>query len=78
MLNKNEGLRSIKRVYNVLKEKPNDQEEESDDLFHNYAPTDYESLEFAPLVSCDVERIFSQYKTVLADNRRRFTVEHLK
>ena len=32
----------------------------------------------APVVSCDAERFFSQYKTVLAENRRRFDFDNLK
>jgi hypothetical protein len=29
-------------------------------------------------LSCDVERSFSSYKTILSDNRRRFSLEALK
>jgi hypothetical protein len=33
---------------------------------------------FVPLTSCDVERSFSIYKTILTDNRSSFTVENLE
>lgn len=33
---------------------------------------------YAPLTSCDVERSFSTYKSILADNRRSFKFDNLK
>ena len=33
---------------------------------------------YAPLVSADVERSFSMYKTLLADNRKSFTFANLQ
>lgn len=33
---------------------------------------------FAPLTSCDVERSFSVYKSILSDNRMRFTPENFE
>lgn len=38
----------------------------SEDLNLNYMTY----LKFAPITSVDVERLFSSYKTLLADNRR--------
>jgi hypothetical protein len=35
-------------------------------------------FKYAPVTSCDVERSFSSYKTILRDNRRRFSFETLK
>lgn len=32
---------------------------------------------YAPITSVDVERTFSMYKTLLADNRQRFQFENL-
>jgi hypothetical protein len=36
------------------------------------------SFKYAPIQSCDVERSFSMYKNVLADNRTNFTPENLE
>jgi hypothetical protein len=33
---------------------------------------------YSSLTSCDVERSFSQYKTILSDSRRSFSFENLK
>ena len=33
---------------------------------------------FAPLVSCEVERTFSKFKSIFKDNRKAFTFEKLK
>lgn len=41
-------------------------------------PGDLAVFEFAPLVSCDVERSFSRYKNILTDNRRKFVFENPK
>nr|CAD2165197.1 unnamed protein product [Meloidogyne enterolobii] len=35
-------------------------------------------FKYAPITSVDVERSFSVYKTILADNRTRFTPENLE
>ena len=49
-----------------------------DEIVSQLSLSDMRSLKFGPLVSCDVERVFSQYKTVLADNRRSFLFDYLK
>jgi hypothetical protein len=35
-------------------------------------------FKYAPWISCDVQRSFSQYKTILSDNHRSFSFENLK
>jgi hypothetical protein len=40
--------------------------------------SDMECYKYARLVSCDVERTFSQYKSFFRDNRHRFTMHNLK
>jgi hypothetical protein len=40
--------------------------------------SDIERYKYARLVSCDVERTFSQYKSFFRDNRHRFTMHNLK
>jgi hypothetical protein len=42
------------------------------------APNEIAAMKFAPLTSCDVERSFSIYKNILADNRTSFTPENLE
>jgi hypothetical protein len=39
---------------------------------------DLSSSKYAPIVSCDVERSFSKYKSMLLDNRKSFQFENLK
>lgn len=36
------------------------------------------SFRYAPITSCDVERSFSRYKSILRDNRRSFTIENFR
>ena len=50
---------------------------ENDDV-KQLSSSDLNALLYAPVVSCDAERIFSAYKTVLADNRRKYLFENLK
>ena len=42
----------------------------ADDLAH--------IMKFAPMTSVDVERSFSRYKTILADNRRKCLFDNIK
>lgn len=46
--------------------------------FKKMTPADLAIFAFAPIVSCEVERSFSIYKSILRDNRRSFKMEHLK
>lgn len=39
---------------------------------------DLAAFKYAPVTSCDVERSFSRYKTILSDNRRCLKMENLK
>jgi hypothetical protein len=39
---------------------------------------DIECYKYARLVSCDVERTFSRYKSFFRDNRHRYTIYNLK
>ena len=43
-----------------------------------FSPTDIEFFKYAPITSVDVERSFSIFKNLLADNRRSFTFENLR
>ena len=44
---------------------------------HNLDISDIVDLTSAPIVSCDVERIFSEPKNILADFRQNFKFENL-
>lgn len=44
----------------------------------NLTPSEMANLKFSPLTSCEVERTFSIYKTILSDNRASFTSENLE
>lgn len=48
------------------------------DQLKDMSPTELACFKYASLVSVDVERSFSIYKNMLADNRRRFTIENLR
>jgi hypothetical protein len=73
VLEKNHGLKQLSAVMNL-----NMDEIKKYDEFHDTTPTDLASFKFAPIVSCDVERSFSDYKNLLTDNRRSFSLDHLK
>uniref|UniRef100_A0A915ERU7 Uncharacterized protein n=1 Tax=Ditylenchus dipsaci TaxID=166011 RepID=A0A915ERU7_9BILA len=44
----------------------------------NMPPNQIASIKYAPMVSCGVERSFSVYKNILAENRTNFTPENLE
>ena len=46
--------------------------------FKKINPSDLTRLSTAPITSCEVERTFSVYKSILRDNRRSFQMESLK
>jgi hypothetical protein len=49
------------------------------DVFvEEYTAQDLTFFKFAPITSCEVERSFSIYKSILADNRKRFDFVNLK
>lgn len=72
-LNKNKGFKIISDISDIL----NGQgatNEIPDDLTAN----DLAFFKYSPITSVDVERSFSIYKNLLADNRRSFLFENLK
>ena len=75
MLNKNKNYPNLKSIDSILRGGSVDN---ADEFTKNLTPTEMNCFKYAPVVSCDVERIFSKYKTVLADNRRSFNFENLK
>lgn len=71
---KNKGLSKLKQISNIL-----DGEENKNigELLGELTCNDIVYFKYAPIVSVDVERSFSTYKTLLADNRRKFKFENL-
>lgn len=80
VISKNKGFATLKRLDALISGKAFKNEGNLDDIDHLkvLSAEEMASLKYAPVVSCDVERVFSQYKTVLADNRRSFNFENLK
>ena len=72
VLLKNAGLASLLEIANVL-----EGVSKSPITGYDFTPEEISLFVFAPVVSCDVERSFSQYKAVLRDNRKRLTFDHL-
>jgi hypothetical protein len=73
ILLKNEGLETLRLISAVL---TGDSKEPVPQF--EFTPEELALFQFAPVVSCDVERTFSQYKAVLRDNRQSFAFEHLR
>ena len=42
------------------------------------SPSEIAVFIYAPITSCDVERSFSVYKSMLTDNRKTFEFENLR
>ena len=76
VLHKNDGFQKLVKIVEILEGRANIENTFSGD--ENYSPADISAYNFAPIVSCDVERSFSRYKALLSDNRRSFTFENLK
>lgn len=82
------GAKVVKKMDNILQKnsgykklvKINEYHEsnESVDGLDEYEPNELFSFRYAPITSCDVERSFSAYKTILSDKRTNFTIENLK
>ena len=73
ILSKNKGFGKLNKVSQILSG-----DGKIDETLEPLNMSDILSREHAPIVSCDVERVFSEYKAMLADNRRSFTFEHLR
>ncbi|KAE9522646.1 hypothetical protein AGLY_016951 [Aphis glycines] len=72
-LNKNKGFKIISNISDILNGQGTTNEI-PDDLTAN----DLAFFKYSPITSVDVERSFSIYKNLLADNRRSFLFENLK
>lgn len=74
VLSKNPGYSQIKNICGILSGEINNGNEGIEEL----SPEDISCFKYAPIVSCDVKRSFSKYKSMLRDNRRSFQFENLK
>ncbi|PSN38201.1 hypothetical protein C0J52_20758 [Blattella germanica] len=72
VLSKNPGYEEIQKVVAVMSG------ESTVKINLDLSPADIVKLNYVPVTSCDVECSFSQYKSILRDNRRKFTFQHLK
>ena len=72
VLSKNIGFEKLNKVSQILSGNAN-----IDETLEPLSMLDILSLKYAPIVSCDVERVFSKYKAILVDNRRSFIFENL-
>jgi hypothetical protein len=69
MKKKNTGLEEIIKICHILS---------GNHIDCDVPPNLIPFYKYAPLTSCDVERSFSVYKSVLADNRMSFTPSNLE
>jgi len=74
VLEKNDGFAIILKILKIL----NGESSSMDGLPEDLTGNDLTFYKYAPVTSTDVERSFSRYKTILADNRRSFDVENIK
>lgn len=72
VMDKNVGYQQLRKVNSVL-----ENGETVDESIQHFRVSELADFKFAPLVSCDVERIFSEYKSILSSNRRSFLFENL-
>lgn len=72
---KNKGLQTLVNISHILQ---GEQPKEPEDYIDSLNPNELNAFQYAPIVSCDVERSFSAYNRLLEDCRRSFTFENLK
>jgi len=74
VLEKNTGFETLSKISKIIDGNESDTAHFPDE----FNIDDITYMKFAPITSVDVERSFSCYKTLLADNRRSFVFENLK
>ena len=75
VLKKNKGFSTLCEISSLLTGRKKKTENE---FIKQFSSDELLLFLNAPVVSCDPERVFSVYKTVLADNRRSFIFDNLK
>ncbi|KAK3895858.1 hypothetical protein Pcinc_000472 [Petrolisthes cinctipes] len=73
VLYKNKGFVKLKKVSQIMCG-----EAIIDETVQPLTMSNMLCMKHAPIVSCDVERVFSEYKAMLTDNRRSFNFENLR
>jgi len=73
VLSKNPGYSQIKNIFGILSGEISNDNEGIEKLSRE----DIYCFKYAPIVSCDVQRSFSKYKSMLRDNRRNFKFDNL-
>ena len=74
VLDKNPGYKTVCTIVKVLSGESFKTAQIQDKL----TPSDLSLFKYAPVVSAEVERSFSMYNNVLADNRRPFSFQNLR
>lgn len=74
VLQKNSGYKVLCSITRVLM----GEDFSTTDIEEELTSSDLVHFKYAPIASVDVERSFSMYKNVLADNRRSFSFENLR
>ena len=69
LLEKNLGYQTLSTIYRVL------QNEKGQVPPLQYTIDELRHFQFAPLTSCDVERVFSRFEYILTDTRRGLSLE---
>lgn len=77
VLENNHGFIKICLINKIINGEEVD-DEDREKLENIYSPEELTYFKFAPITSCEVERSFSKYKTILTDNRQSFCFENLK
>lgn len=72
----NSGFNTIKAINRIIEGKSINVVQTSNTA--HLLPDEIAAYKYCPIQSCDVERTFSMYKTVLSDKRRSFVFENLK
>lgn len=77
---RNSNLNRLRIIRNALYGRNEENDEDDDDMefMRQFSPAELSMFRNVPLSSCDVERSFSVYKTVLTPNRRSFHFDNLK
>lgn len=73
VLQKNKGFKTLTLINKILNGESNE-----DNFRHHLTPGQIPLFKYASITSCGVERIFSQYKSILRSNRRSFILENKK
>ncbi|KAL4100716.1 hypothetical protein QTP88_020750 [Uroleucon formosanum] len=74
ILKKNKGFQTLLKIRSTI----NGEYEEEEDVNINLTLGQIGSFKYATITSCDMERSFSQYESILRSNRWSFVFENLK